>query len=304
MVVVPASVPGVADVELLGEVGAPPRLVVEVPHGADRREHYQALRALMAGPLPADLHEFFFVNTDVGAWQVGRRVAERVVAGGAAASVVVVRSLIPRTFIDCNRVEDATEDLAGSHLTGSIPAYIVDAGDRAALVERHRRYVAVVESALSCLPPSGFLFVPHTYGPVSLGIERIDEHIVTALRRAHEPEKLAGWPVRPDVDLITRTADGKLWAAEDVADEVAAAYRALGLEVGENASYHLHPATLGLRWATRVPGRSLSLEIRRDRLCPRWTWNAENEVDPAAADRFAAPIAGAIGAWLARTERS
>lgn len=298
VVSVPASVPGVADVELLGDGGAAPGLVVEVPHGADRREHYDALRARLTGSLPADLHEFFFVNTDVGAWQVGRRVAERVVADGAAASALVVRSLIPRTFIDCNRLEDATEDLGGSHLTASVPAYLADPADRATLLGLHRRYVHIVEAALSCLAPRGFLLMPHTYGPVTLGIERIDEDIVFALRRAHAPEQLATWPVRPQVDLITRTVDGKLWASAAVAGDVAAAYRTLGLTVAENTSYHLHPSTLGLRWAMRLPERSLSLEIRRDLLCPRWTWNAENDVDPGAADRFAAPIAAAIGAWF------
>ena len=43
---------------------------------------------------------------------------------------------------------------------------------------------------------------------------------------------------------------------------------------------------------------ALCLEIRRDLLVRAWTWNGENEIDPAAADRFAAPLAEAISAWL------
>src|SRR5689334_15142655 len=96
-----ASIEGVADVERIDGARAGtgrPALLVEVPHGADRRAHYDALRARMVGALPDDLHVFFHVNTDVGAWQYGRRVAERVVAARPELSAVVVRCLIPRTF--------------------------------------------------------------------------------------------------------------------------------------------------------------------------------------------------------------
>src|SRR5262249_12423053 len=150
----------------------------EVPHGADRRAHYDALRGRLRGALPAGLEEFFFVNTDVGAWQVGRRVAERI-ARGAGRRVLVVRSLVPRTFIDCNRIEEAAES-AG--MTASVPAYVREPTDRAFLLDLHRRYVGVVEEALAGLGERGFLFMPHTYGPRTLGIEKIDDTIVDALR--------------------------------------------------------------------------------------------------------------------------
>lgn len=298
----PKSIPGIADVEILRGTAAgdaAPDLLVEVPHGADRLAHYEALRAQLSGDLPADLHEFFFVNTDVGAWQVGRRVAEQVVAADPRRVAVVVRSLIPRTFIDCNRIEEATEgNLTAGGMTASVPVYVREPADRAVLLELHRRYVGLVEEAFAALGDRGFLLMPHTYGPCTLGIERIDDTIVEKLRWAHEPARYATWPVRPEVDLITRTADGQLHAAAPVADAVAAAYKALGIQVAENATYHMHPSTLGHRWATRCPGRTLCLEIRRDLLVPGWTWNRENQVDPAAAARFAAPLAAAITAWL------
>ncbi len=287
------SVPGVADVEAFGRGDGPIDLLVEVPHGADRRAHYDALRARLRGALPAGLEEFFFVNTDVGAWQVGRRVGELVARAGRR--VVVVRSLIPRTFIDCNRVEDA---MAASGMTASVPAYVRDAADRALLLDLHRRYVALVEESVAALA-GGFMLMPHTYGPRTLGIDTIDETIVDALRAAHAPGRYETWPVRPEVDLITRTADGTLHAAAPVVSAVAAAYRGLGLEVAENRTYAMHPSTQGLRWALRLPDRTFCLEMRRDLLCPGWTWNQENEVSQTAADRFASPIADAIGAWLA-----
>ncbi|MBM4283303.1 MAG: hypothetical protein FJ137_22015, partial [Deltaproteobacteria bacterium] len=53
----PRPIPGVVDVELLsGAQASPstsPSLLVEVPHGACRRVHYDALRARMKGDLPA-----------------------------------------------------------------------------------------------------------------------------------------------------------------------------------------------------------------------------------------------------------
>jgi predicted N-formylglutamate amidohydrolase len=290
---VPPSIAGVVDVEQLG-AGEGVDVVVEVPHGADRMTHFDALRARLSGRLPDGLHEFFAVNTDVGAWQLGRRVAERLAGGGWR--VLALRCLVPRTFIDCNRIEEAVDELAGGGMTASVPSYVREPADRELLLGLHRQYVGAVEQALAALGPRGFLFMPHTYGPVTLGIERVDDDIVTNLRAAHAD--LARWPVRPEVDLITRTADGAMHAAPAVVERVAAAYRAAGVQVGDNATYHMHPATLGHRWATRLPGRTFSLEIRRDLLVREWTWNRENQVDPGAVDRFAAPIAAAIGEWL------
>ncbi|MEQ9649430.1 MAG: hypothetical protein RLO52_28285 [Sandaracinaceae bacterium] len=97
---------------------APPDLLVEVPHGADRREHYDALHARMVGALPEDLHEFFHANTDMGAWDVGRRVAERILAEDPSRSALLVRCLIPRTFVDTNRLVDAADELGAGGLTG------------------------------------------------------------------------------------------------------------------------------------------------------------------------------------------
>ena len=296
----PSSIPGVADVEVLrgARAAGAPALLVEVPHGAERAD-YDALRAELAGPLPADLHEFFSVNTDVGAWPLGRRVAEAIVATDPRRSAIAIRCRIPRTFIDCNRIEGATEgDLKAGGMTASVPAYVRHDGDRARLLDLHRRYVALVEEAHRALDASGFLLLPHTYGPRTLGIDAVGDDIVDKLRWAHEPDRVETWPLRPEVDLITRTADGSTTAALEVAAAVAAACRALGVGVGENQTYHLHPSTLAHRWAERFPGRVFCLEVRRDLLVRSWTWNGENEVLAGAVDRFAAPIAAAIDEWL------
>lgn len=298
----PRSLPGVADVEVLRGHAAPDAaaadLLVEVPHGATRAD-YDALRARMVGALPVDLHEFFSVNTDVGAWELGRATAARVVAGDPRRVALLVRCRVPRTFIDTNRVEEATDDqLASGGMTASVPAYVKDAGDRAMLLELHRAYVGVVEAAHAALAEGGFVLLPHSYGPRTLGVERVDDDIVARLRWAHEAERVETWPLRPEVDLITRSADGDVAVERGLVDEVAVAYRALGVQVGENQTYHLHPSTLGHRWAARFAGRVFSLEVRRDLLVRRWNWCGENEVVLGAVERLAAPLAQVIGRRL------
>jgi predicted N-formylglutamate amidohydrolase len=294
----PSSVPGVAAVEARrgarADRAAAADLLVEVPHGATRPD-YDALRAAMRGPLPADLHEFFSVNTDIGAWDVGREVAARVVAAEPRRVALVVRCRIPRTFIDCNRIEEARE---GGGLTASVPAYVVDDGDKARLLELHRAYVRVVESAHAVVAPRGFMLLPHTYGPVTLGIERVDETIVEKLRWAHEPGRVETWPLRPEVDLITRSAEGDVAVDAAIVEEVTAAYRALGVQVAENATYHMHPSTLAYRWAQRFVGRVFCLEMRRDLLVRRWTWNGENEVVRESVERLAGPLVEVIARRL------
>jgi hypothetical protein len=157
----------------------------------------------------------------------------------------------------------------------------------------------VVEAALGSLAARGFLFLPHTYGPVTLGIETVDETIVEKLRGAHQPERYATWPARPEVDLISRAPDGSSPVDPAVLERTAAGYRAHGLEVAENRTYPLHPSSLAHRFSFRVPGRALCLELRRDRLVPGFRWNHENAPDPAAVDRLAGPPADAIAAFLA-----
>jgi hypothetical protein len=304
----PSSVPGVADVEVLRGPAAPagggPALLVEVPHGADRRVHYDALRERLVGDLPADLQAFFHVNTDVGAWALGRRVAERVIDARPERVAVVLRCLVPRTFIDCNRLEDATDDLAKGGLTAGLAPYVRHPDDRRHLVDLHRRYVAAAAAAFETVCGAGGLaFLPHTYAPVSVGIERVDDDIVDALRAAWAPGVAETWPARPEIDLITRTGDGADFAIDGAEDAVGAALRAAGFEVVANGTYALHPATQGYRWATAFPGRTLSLEVRRDLLVRRWTPFEEMEVDPGAADRVARPLAEVFDRWLASRGR-
>ena len=113
------SLTDIYDVEVVVATGAGaetgPELLIEVPHGATRRRHFEATRGRLAGEFPPDLEQFFFVNTDVGSIEVARQVARMVTnpddhpeldahSGGAIGRVLILRGLVARTFIDCNRV--------------------------------------------------------------------------------------------------------------------------------------------------------------------------------------------------------
>jgi hypothetical protein len=302
------SLEGVVHVERLdgrdADPASTPCLLVEVPHGADRRAHYDALRDRLVGDLPADLHVFFHVNTDVGAWDYGRRVAERLIEARPDRSALLLRCLVPRTFIDTNRLEEAKDGLASGGLTAGLAPYVRHPDDIALLVSLHRAYVGVVERAYDWVcSAGGFALNPHTYGPRTIGVSRIDDSIVEALRAAHEPEAWASWPVRPEIDLITRTADGVRHAPSGMPDRLIEAYAAMGVGAVEGGAYTLHPATQGYRWAIRYPEQVLCLELRRDLLVERYTPFEEMLVDSARVDRLVTPLVDAIGEWLTRAGR-
>lgn len=299
------DVDGVATVELLRGAQAteatPPTLLVEVPHGADRRAHYDALRARMQGDLPDDLHCFFHINTDVGAYDYGRAAALRVLQDHPERTAIVVRSLIPRTLVDCNRPAAYDGgDLQRGALTAGVPAYIDDARDRALLLALHKQYVDVARAAfeLVCGKNGGIAMIPHTYGPRTLGIQGVGRDIVEQLRWACAPEREATWPLRADVDLLTHDPDGRDWSPPGMVARLVEGFAGLGLQTKSNDAYNLHPASLGHGWSVAYPGRVLCLEVRRDHLVPSWTPFLEMVADPAKVDPIAAVLGGVLGGAL------
>ena len=175
-----ASVPEVCEVERWTAPGAdpeaPPDLLIEVPHGATRAAEYHAVRRRLAGDLPDDLIDFFFVNTDVGAPECAREIAAAVVApsehprvadllgsdalaavtAAPPRSVLVLRCLIPRTFVDCNRaVEAADPDYATTGVTKAVPDYVTDPGDIGLLTKLHAAYVQVASRAFDWICGAG-----------------------------------------------------------------------------------------------------------------------------------------------------
>ncbi len=154
-----ASVPDVVDVTLVrgARSDGPVSLVLEVPHGATATADFTRVRERLVGDLPDGLADFFHVNTDVGAPEIAEAIAARFVAASPEASALVLRSRIPRTFIDCNRVLDlsAAEYKAGG-VTPGLPPYVRHPDDVALCLELDRfpfAMVAAVEDGLMVLRP-------------------------------------------------------------------------------------------------------------------------------------------------------
>lgn len=289
---------GVASAEKKG--GPVPDLVIEVPHGATRRAHFDALRTQLKGDAyPDDLVDFFFVNTDVGAPETALEVAKAIVHADPRRSVSVLRCQIPRTFIDCNRIIDETTKPTTSTATGMTPGvvrYVTDAGDLALLFDRYRAYTNVVTAALEEVCQGGGLaMMLHSYAPRSVDVE-VDEKIVQRLRAAYAPDVEPTWPLRPEVDLITTTPDGVLLTDPRLVSSVKEALTSAGVDVADSKAYPLHPSSLAHRFASRWPTQCLCLELRRDLLVQQFTPFAEMTAD----DDKVARLGGLLAAGLQR----
>lgn len=292
-----ATTPGVCEIWIHEGAGAapeaPPDLLIETPHGATRREHYDALRARLRGPLPDDLEAFFFVNTDVGSFETARAVAGLIVEQHPSQRVVVLRCLIPRTFIDCNRLVGATSDVEG--ITPALPDYIRDEADRKLLGSLHRRYLEVAEKLYETVCGDGGLaLILHTYAPRSVSVDRLDGAIVETLRSAYAPGRYESWPRRPDVDVISELSDGVSVAPRPQVEMLKERYARIGIEVKENATYRLYPATLGHVHSVRHPGQVLCVELNRELLADPYSPFEEMRVGGDKTQRMAAPLAAAV----------
>ena len=290
---------GVCEIHRFAATAGAPGLLIELPHGATQRAHYEAVAAQLASPLPARLEQFFHVNTDFGAPELAFEVAARVAGAKRKArtrGVVVVRALVPRTFIDFNR-EIGKEPKAG--MTPGLPPFMTAAADQQLLLSLYQQYHAATEALYRETCNGGGLAVAlHSFAPRSVEVA-VDADIVTALREAYRPEAYAGWVQRPAVDFITQDAEGRDLAPPGLVSELRAAYGELSLETGENATYHLHPATMGYRYALAHPGHVLCIEFRRDLLGAPWRPFTPSPVGPRKVARLARPLADAIAARLA-----
>jgi hypothetical protein len=312
------SVDDVCDIEIVTargvESGTVPGLLIEVPHGATRRRHFVATRGHLEGEFPQELEQFFFVNTDVGSVECARWVARMVTSptaypeldgqlreSGEAGqhsvdSVLILRGLVARTFIDCNRLITGgpSSDLRQG-LTPGLPAYVNRAEDVRTLKRMHSDYQATALAAYETVcGAGGCALILHTYAPRSIRIDGVDEGIIAALHRAYEPAAYESWERRPDVDLISRTEQGQRLAPEALLGAVRERYARIGIEVGENATYRLHEATMGYAHSAKYPGQVLCMEISREHLADPFTPFVEMSISERKARRMAAPIAAAL----------
>jgi hypothetical protein len=290
------SIAGVCDVSLHGEADRVPDLLLEVPHGATREADFDTLRAALVGSFPDALKDFFFVNTDVGAPELAVRIAERFVAVPGRAALVV-RCLLPRTFVDCNRVIDvdaAPSRSAAGEVTPGLHAWVTNPADRRLLLERYAAYAGLVRDAFGMVCGRGGIgLMVHSYAPRSIDVP-VDERIVERLHAEYRPENIERWPLRPDVDLIGDDQAGVQLAHAALVDALAARGQREGLRVGHCESYALHPSTFAFELATAHPGRTLCAEFRRDLLVAAFTPFAEMRADAAGIDRLAGLVAAGL----------
>lgn len=297
-------VPGVCEVSLVRGVEAPrdawPQVVLEVPHGATRASDFEALHRKLRGPFPKDLRDFFFVNTDVGAPEVAQALATWLAADDPGLTVVVLRCLLPRTFVDCNRVIEPGALGAASaagQVTPGLPPYVRDPDDLRTLHEAYAAYRALSTRAIdTTCEAGGTAVLVHTYAPRSLDVS-VDDRIVEKLRREYAPGRIEGWPLRSEVDLITRTSDGDRKVSEDLVRRVREAFALDGLSCGEDATYRLAAGTMGLFHAEHHPRRTLSIEFRRDLLVGTFEPFRELAVEASRADRMGRVLGSALAAW-------
>ena len=297
------DVPGVCEVAYTPPRAGAPTLLVELPHGATRTADYEATRARLRGTLPDNLEAFFYVNTDIGTPECAQWLGEALAAQGFGS--LVLRCLVPRTFIDCNRVvAGSKQGVVVDGLTPAVAAYIEDPADQALLGELHASYHALAERAYRRLCGGGGLALQlHSYAPRSVGIDRIDGEIVAALRRAYEPEIYETWPERPAVDLICADSEGTMWPAPELVGAVQAEFAAINVDARENATYKLHPATMGYQYARAYPRQVLCVELNRGLLAEPFVPFGESPIAPANVERMTRPLAAALSRALAGQSR-
>jgi hypothetical protein len=313
-------------------------MLIEVPHGATRGRHFESTRRRLTGEFPDDLEEFFYVNTDVGSIECARFIARMITSPGefpelagseqgtdserlrAIDTVLIVRGLVARTFVDLNRAvgagaasasrSDARTGDRHDGITPGLPAYVTGAEDVETLLRMHRNYQAVAAQAYQIVcgaagsasspgsdasdSPDASALILHTYAPRSVDIDSVDEAIVPALRRAYEPAVFATLPSRPDVDLITETVAGEDLAPRALVRAIHKRYADIGIAVAENATYRLHESTMGYIHSSKYPGQVLCMEINRELLADPFTPFAEMSISERKARRMAVPIAAAI----------
>jgi hypothetical protein len=296
-----ASIPGVVDVHVLRGSGASdeaaPDLVIEIPHGATRTSDFTALAARLSSPLPDGLVDFFHVNTDAGAPELGLALAARLVADAPEHVVAVLRCRIPRTFIDCNRrIDAAPEEFKAGKVTPGLMPWITTDADRELLRAAYDRYVEAVRSAVGLLGPDGAMLMLHTYAPRTVDVE-VDDQIGPKLRRAYEPDIEPTWPLRPEIDVISRALDGTDHAPATIVEALRTELAIVGITVADSATYPLHPSTLAYDHVIARPGRALCVEVRRDLLAEPFTPFAQMQIGAANVARLAGPFANALRRW-------
>ncbi|CAN5831290.1 hypothetical protein BH11MYX2_BH11MYX2_28090 [soil metagenome] len=287
------SIAGVVDVHVVG-AGSTADLVIEIPHGATETVDFTRLERQLTSPLPEALVDFFHVNTDAGAPELAVGIAERLVSEDPALTVAILRCRVPRTFIDCNRRMDASPaDFKAGKVTPGLMPWITTDADRELLRGAYERYQTAVRTALS---PDSAILMLHTYAPRTVDVE-VDADIVKNLRRAYLPEVEPTWPLRPEVDVISRALDGTNYAPAAVVETLRTALGEQGITVADGLTYPLHPSTVAWDHVVARRGRALCVEVRRDLVADPFEPFAQMNISAAKVSRLAGPFVSALRRW-------
>lgn len=282
------------------------QLLIELPHGATKAKHFHNYEAQLSGSnYPEKLSHFFFVNTDVGSPELGMQIAKQFVEE-TKFGAVVIQSLIPRTFIDCNRVISLSkEEYKKGGVTPGIQPYVVDPTDIELLTENYAQYQKIVKKSYQTIcQGGGFALMLHTYAPRTVGIDKIDAQIVDNLHRVYQPDLYQTWPIRPEIDFITTTLDNQRLAPSELIEQMSAKLKQANFEVAEGKSYPLHPSTTAFFHASTYPNQTLCIEIRRDLLVSEFKPFEQMDIATQKVERVCFPIANALSKWAINTGQS
>lgn len=295
----PSSVDGVVEISHFASAGSRKWLFIEVPHGATRKSDYDAVATKLKSTLPDQLEHFFFVNTDIGAPEGAAWLGKNLSAQGI--NVVVARCLIPRTFIDSNRVIAPAQDgKVVDGLTPAVPGYIDSKEDAQWLTAQHSKYHQAVHAAYQeiCRGADGLALQLHSYSPRSVSIEKTDGGIVKALHAAYVPEVYAKWPERPPIDIISALSDGSFRAAPRLVEALLAEYAKAGIAAKENGTYHLHTIAMGYEYARAYPQQVICVELNRGLVADPFVPFGVSPISEAKVEKMVAPIGRVLAAAL------
>jgi hypothetical protein len=98
--------------------------------------------------------------------------------------------------------------------------------------------------------------------------------------------------------VIGRAPDGSALYPPQVVAALHRELSAIGLSVGDSATYPLHPSTMAYHHASCRPGRVLCLEVRRDLLAEPFAPFVQMHISPEKVARLAGPLSRALESFF------
>jgi len=164
------------------------------------------------------------------------------------------------------------------------------------LRQRYDTYSALVRDTVAALHPDAGTVLLHTYSPYSVDVH-VDDNIVASMHRAYQPDVVKTWPMRPELDVISRDTEGHDHAPTALVNALRTQIEAIDLTLGDSTTYPMHPSTMAWDHVMARPGLTLCLEVRRDLLADPFDPFVEMNIGAHKVARLATPIAAAMADW-------